>query len=158
MAARPPLTAAGLWFLRIVPAAIFLYAGVAKIFNPAQLADDILGYEILPYAPAVAAALYLPWLEIAAACALFHRRLRLGALVVLSGLSLAFLLALISVQARGIELIACGCFGGNKPPPQPPNVPLHIAGDSVLFFLLVILLAIETCSVARNNVAAQQPH
>lgn len=99
-----------IWLPRVVLAAVFLYAGVTKARNPAEFAWTIDNYQLLPWTGAAAVALYLPWLEIVASFALLISRWRHGALAILTGLTLAFIVALTSALWRGLD-IACGCFG-----------------------------------------------
>ena len=103
--------------LRLVLAAAFLYAGSVKVwdFHGGQWAtpkffEDILNYHLLPWDAAAVLAVYLPWLEIAAALGLFWRRRRAGALLILGLLLVVFSGAMASAWWRGLD-ISCGCFG-----------------------------------------------
>ena len=91
-------------------AGVFLYAGVSKISDPADFARAIELYRIVPRAPALIVALYLPWLEIGCAFAIFIRSLRAGALAILALCSAAFTGFIASALVRGLD-ISCGCFG-----------------------------------------------
>lgn len=90
---------------------VFIYAGLLKALDPAQFAQDIALYRMVPAALVAPLALYLPSLEILAGGALALGRWRQGALLVLLTLSLAFLAAVGIAWARGLD-ISCGCFGG----------------------------------------------
>ena len=96
---------------RIIIAAVYIYAGVAKALDPAAFADSIDGYRLLPYPVGAALALYLPWLEIAAGLGVLWPRVRLGALSLLFLLCLVFGIAIASAWVRNLD-IGCGCFGG----------------------------------------------
>jgi uncharacterized membrane protein YphA (DoxX/SURF4 family) len=96
---------------RVVLAAVFIYAGVAKALDPAAFADSIDGYRLLPDPVGAALALYLPWLEIAGGLAVLWPRARLGALSLLFLLCLVFGIAIASAWVRDLN-IGCGCFGG----------------------------------------------
>jgi len=98
---------------RVVLAAVFVYAGVAKALDPAGFADSINGYRLLPYPAAAALALYLPWLEIACGLGVLWPRARLGALSLLFFLCLVFGGAIASAWMRDLD-IGCGCFGGGE--------------------------------------------
>ena len=89
---------------------IFLYAGINKAFDPASFAENIDNYRIVPWKAAVVVANYLPWLEIVCGICTVIQRMYLGALAILTGLSIIFILALISAIFRGLN-ITCGCFG-----------------------------------------------
>jgi len=89
---------------------IFAFAGVKKALNPGEFASDISHYNILPWTACVLLSLFLPWLEIVCATALFSKKYRIAALLLISGMTLVFLVALISTLIRGLN-ISCGCFG-----------------------------------------------
>jgi len=91
--------------------AMLLLAGVLKAGDPAAFGRLILGYQLLPEGLVPAAAIVLPWLEVATGVFLLANRFRLGAAAIACVLSAGFLVAGASVLARGIET-ACGCFGG----------------------------------------------
>jgi uncharacterized membrane protein YphA (DoxX/SURF4 family) len=103
--------------LRLVLAAAFFYAGSVKIWDfsggqwaTPQFFEDILNYHLLPWDAAAVLAVYLPWLEIAAALGLFSRRHRAGALLILGIMLVVFSGAMASAWWRGLD-ISCGCFG-----------------------------------------------
>ena len=95
---------------RTLLAAVFIYAGASKALDPAQFAEAIDRYRILPWPVSTGLGLYLPWLEIIAGVAVFFGRLRLGALAITAGLAWVFVAAIASALARGLD-ITCGCFG-----------------------------------------------
>ena len=106
--------------LRIAIAGIFIAAGVMKIWDFAHARPAtpdftiaIQHYELLSPDLAVLLAVYLPWLEVIAAIALFTRRLALGAAAAMLGMSAMFLAAIGSASWRGLN-IACGCFGKDE--------------------------------------------
>ena len=120
--------------LRVAVAGVFLVAGVMKIwdFEHVRSATEIWVfpfrsatpdftiaiqyYRLLPSPDlAVLLAIYLPWLEVVAALALFVRRVALGATAAMLGMSAMFLAAIGSAWWRGLD-IACGCFGKDHAP------------------------------------------
>lgn len=131
--------------LRLVVAGVFLYAGTMKIWDFAQMRSAtpdftiaIQNFRILPSPDlAVLLAVYLPWLEVAAALALFLRRLALGAATASLGLSAVFLGAVGSAWWRGLD-IACGCFGKENAPTDFRFLLLRntalLATTAILFF------------------------
>jgi len=110
-----------IFVVRAVVAVVFLYAGVMKIWDfkhgrsaTPDFTVAIQHFELLPNPDlAVALAVYLPWLEVIAALALFVRRLALGAATAISGMTVVFLVALASAWHRGLD-ISCGCFGKDE--------------------------------------------
>jgi putative oxidoreductase len=132
----------GVWrvlsrILDFVLAAIFIYAGALKVFDPVQFASDIDNYKILPWTVSVALAFYLPWLEILCALGLVFRFLYRGALSILIALIVVFTLATIAAKVRGLD-ITCGCFGHAS---QHWSFPSHIATNLAILAALLALFS-----------------
>jgi uncharacterized membrane protein YphA (DoxX/SURF4 family) len=125
-----------------VVAAVFIYAGALKAFDPVQFAHDIANYRVLPWTIAVGLAFYLPWLEIICGLALIFRLFYRGAVSILTALVAIFLIATVAAKARGLD-ITCGCFGHAS---QNWSFPTHLALDLAI---LAALAALCYCSVAR---------
>lgn len=90
---------------------LFLYAGLLKAGDVTAFAGDVANYQILPYRWNYLVAATLPYVEFLAGLLLIaNRRVRPAALVA-GGLTAVFILILVSVVARGLD-IDCGCFGG----------------------------------------------
>jgi putative oxidoreductase len=128
-------------------AAVFIYAGALKAFDPVQFAHDIDNYKVLPWAIAVGLAFYLPWLEILCGIALIFRLFYRGAVSILTALVAIFLIATVAAKVRGLD-ITCGCFGHAS---QNWSFPAHLALDLAI---LAVLAALCYCSMlrARANV------
>ena len=125
-----------LWrILDLIVAAVFLYAGVLKVLDPAQFAHDVNNYRILPWTLSVALAFYLPWLEIFCGLALITRFLYRGALSILAALIVVFTLATIAAKVRGLD-ITCGCFGHAS---QHWSLPAHLATNLAILAALLAL-------------------
>jgi putative oxidoreductase len=111
--------------LRLTVAGVFLVAGVMKIWdfaNARSATPDftiaVQSYHLLPSPDlAVLLAVYLPWLEIIAAVAVFTRRLSLGASAAMLGMSATLLAAIGSAWWRGLDIV-CGCFGRDEVSPD----------------------------------------
>lgn len=104
--------------VRVLLGAIFIYAALPKIADPVAFAGSVANYRILPYFWSYVAAAVLPFLELICGILLVTGfRVRTGALII-GALNLAFIAALFSVIARGLD-IDCGCFkqGGSKTSP-----------------------------------------
>jgi len=144
--------------LRVAVAAVFLYAGVMKIwdFRHGQSATPdftlaIQHFEILPNPDlAVLLAVYLPWLEVTAALTLFVKRLALGAATAVTVMSVVFLGAIGSAWARGLD-IRCGCFGKDEVSLSYPSLMLR---DGLLLAAAVMVLVWE---VRRNRALIPRP-
>ena len=98
------------WMLLTGLGGVFAVAGGLKVLDPAAFTVDIDHYQILPWSLAALTALYLPWLELIAAAALFRKEWRTAALLLMMAMSALFLAGMISAASRGLN-IACGCFG-----------------------------------------------
>jgi uncharacterized membrane protein YphA (DoxX/SURF4 family) len=125
--------------LDLVVGGIFVYAGVLKVLDPVQFANDIDNYKSLPWFISVRLALYLPWLEILCGLAVIFRFLYRGGLSILTALILVFIGATIAARMRGLD-ITCGCFGHAS---QHWSFPQHMAIDLATFIALAALFASE---------------
>ncbi len=89
--------------------AVFFYAGIHKVLDPAAFAKAVNNYQLLPDAWVNPVAIYLPWLELVCFAALFHYRSRPAALVLIMLMLLAFIIGQGLALANGVD-ISCGCF------------------------------------------------
>jgi hypothetical protein len=94
---------------RLALALLFLAAAPLKILFPADFAEAIATYLILPDALVNFTALTLPWLEAVVAILLLCRVWSGPTLFLANAMLVAFLGALVSAHLRGIN-IDCGCF------------------------------------------------
>ena len=140
--------------LRIILGAVFLFAGVLKIWDFPQhkwatpaFYEDISNYHLDETAPvkfamahipaikpatlsdgAMLLAVYLPWLEVILGAALLLGRAIAGAGAIASLLMCVFIAALASAWLRNLD-ITCGCFGHEN---ATENFPLLLARDCAL--------------------------
>ena len=133
--------------LAVVAGAVFVYAGVLKMRDPIEFANDVNNYHLLPWSVGVRLAFYLPWLEILAGLALIFHRLFSGALAITGALMVAFIAATVWAKAQGIN-VACGCFGAAS---SNLTFTWHLALNGTILALLVILW----CTRERANRAAR---
>ncbi|HEY4814094.1 MAG TPA: MauE/DoxX family redox-associated membrane protein [Chthoniobacterales bacterium] len=96
--------------LRILIAALFLFAAISKLFDPSSFAQQIANYQLTPWTGTAALAVFLPALELCVGICLLFGRWESGALVWLAVLLVIFSGALLSAIVRGLS-IDCGCFG-----------------------------------------------
>ena len=87
---------------------IFIYGGIEKIFEPAQFAEDITNYHILPLALVNIMAIILPWIEFSAGLLLILGICTRGSSLIILGLLILFTIAISATIIRGID-INCGC-------------------------------------------------
>lgn len=100
----------GLLF-RLVLAAILVYAGIVKLFEPDGAKRAIQAYRIFPPQWAPILGWGLPILEVALGLLLLVGLFTRWAALVSGLLMVAFIAGIASVWARGYS-IDCGCFGG----------------------------------------------
>ncbi len=100
-------------YIRIFLGMVFLYAAIDKIQSPAQFAEVIYHYKILPLPFINLCAIIIPWIEIGIGLSLiFDISADIG-LLLLSGLTLVFVGLIFSAMARGLN-IECGCFSNSE--------------------------------------------
>jgi len=96
---------------RLVPAALFLWAGLEKAFARQDSILAVNAYDVLPERLVEPVALLLPWTEIAVALLLVLGLFVRVAGIATAALSAVFIAGLAQAKARGLQ-IDCGCFGG----------------------------------------------
>jgi putative oxidoreductase len=140
------------WLLRIAVGGVFIYAGVLKARDTQQFALDVQNFQLTSWTASIVVAVYLPWVEILAALALILRRLYSGAIVALGGMTVVFLVAIISAWTRGLD-ISCGCFGKSE---VAVSYPEMLGRDVALLAAIVALGWIE-CGRAHTPPASAAP-
>ncbi len=129
-------------------AAVFLYAGIAKVTDPLAFADNIAGFRLLPIPWMVTlVALALPYFELLVAVALFVPSWRRVGLLAVGLMCVVFIIALSSAWSRGIAA-DCGCFG--KAEVTAWSMPIAIIRN-VLMLLTSIYL------YHRTRVSSEKP-
>ncbi len=86
--------------------------------DPQSFAAVVRDYQIVPPALVNLTAIILPWLELVLGILLLAGRLRLGTLLLVNALFLAFLGALVANYFRGID-VGCGCFSTTREASSP---------------------------------------
>ena len=105
-----PILRVSRFVLRLLIAALFLFAAITKLFDPSAFAQQIANYQLTPWPAAAVLSVFLPALELCVGICLLLGRWESGALVWLAVLLTIFSGALLSAIARGLS-IDCGCFG-----------------------------------------------
>ncbi|ETR74111.1 MAG: Methylamine utilization protein mauE [Candidatus Magnetoglobus multicellularis str. Araruama] len=88
---------------------VLIWASIDKIISPAQFAEMVYHYKILPNVLVHPIAIYLPWLELITGIFLIIGFWERACLIIFNLLMFVFMLALISALFRGLD-IHCGCF------------------------------------------------
>jgi uncharacterized membrane protein YphA (DoxX/SURF4 family) len=138
------------WALRIVLAAIFLYAGVFKATASEQFLVALVPFTFLPATLLLPVSLLLPVIEILAGLLLLLPRThRLGA-----ALALALLLIFIGVLGWALSqgiIVSCSCFGEDDEPSAWKMI-IAILRDLVLAAMaLWLLLQGKLASAVRST-------
>ena len=121
---------------RITLGALFVYASIDKLFNPAAFAEIVYNYQILPDRLVNLTVIVLPWLEWFVGICLLLNIFTSGAVVLVNLLLMVFFSALIFNFARGLD-ISCGCFSTDA---EGPMSLLTILWDGFFLILSVSLL------------------
>ena len=121
--------------LELLIAALFIYAGVLKAYDPLGFANDIDNYKLLPWSFGVRLAFFLPWLEVVCGLTIIARRYYPGSLSTLILMVSVFIGASVIAKARGID-ISCGCFGHAG---RNMSFAGHLALDFAILAALVVV-------------------
>lgn len=97
---------------RLLLGGLFCYAGLIKAVDVTAFAGNVANYLILPYKLNFLVAALLPYVELAAGLLLLVGRQVRPALLLIVGMNGIFMVALVSVILRGLD-IDCGCFRVN---------------------------------------------
>jgi uncharacterized membrane protein YphA (DoxX/SURF4 family) len=138
---------------RLVLGGLFVFSGYLKLgmpsfgFLPTMQPRDfyfaINKFEMGLSQPVMEVMTYsIAWTELLCGLALVLGLWARGAALVIAGLMVAFVVGIISLMARGIE-VKCTCFGalGVICPADAPMGWCHLGRNAVFFALAVIVLA-----------------
>jgi uncharacterized membrane protein YphA (DoxX/SURF4 family) len=141
----PKFRAVAVRVAELLIAALFIYAGVLKAYDPLGFANDIDNYKLLPWSFGVRLAFFLPWLEVVCGLTILARRYYHGSLSILILLVGVFITASIIAKVRGID-VSCGCFGHAG---RDLSFAGHLGLD--LAILVALVLVWRWRFRARNN-------
>lgn len=94
---------------RLYIGGVFIFASMNKVIYPAEFAETIASYQLVPYWGVNFSAAVLPWLEMVCGVLLVLGVRVKSAALIISLLLVAFTLAIAVNLARGTP-IGCGCF------------------------------------------------
>ncbi len=138
---------------RLILGGLFVYAGVVKVLDPLDFAQNIRNYDLVGPSLSFIAAIVLPWLEVLAGACLVAGIWKRGAALVISGLLVFFIVLTVVTMIRGLD-VDCGCFGAID---RKAGLSVILEDLAMLYFSLCILFASEKEDPERSRgVTAQQ--
>jgi len=97
---------------RVMVGLAFLVSGYSKAVSaPQEFAAVIESYQIVPLDWTVPMATAMPWFELFLGAFVLTGYFRRKSAIGIGAMLVAFIWALVTAQARGIDLGSCGCFG-----------------------------------------------
>ncbi|MGD8534780.1 MAG: MauE/DoxX family redox-associated membrane protein [Candidatus Aminicenantes bacterium] len=126
-----------LLLFRLVVGGVFIWAGLSKIFDPLDFAQNIANYRIFSQSVSLFLALIIPWIEVICGLLLLLGIFRESASFILSGSLVVFLGLIIVTLIRGLD-IDCGCFGSLS---RSVDYKLLLMDCVLLFFSLSIFFS-----------------
>lgn len=111
---------------RLYLGGLFVYASIYKIQYPAEFAESIAAYQMVPHFLVNPMAAILPWVElICGMLAVVGLRVR-ASLAIIAGMLVLFTLALVWVLVLDIP-VGCGCFTGQEAESGPATLLRDLA-------------------------------
>ena len=95
--------------LRLYIGGIFVYASMHKISYPGEFAENIAGYQIVPFWAVNLMAVVMPWVELLCGLLLIVGIRVKSNIALIAGMLVLFIVAISIGLMRGAP-IGCGCF------------------------------------------------
>lgn len=135
--------------LRLVLAAVFLYAGISKALDVSAFSQAITRYELLPAVLNLSVAAVLPFLEIYTALLLLTGVWLRAASWLCILMYCVFIAALLSAVVRGLS-IDCGCFGSSASAWSSVGAAL-LRAVALLCFSVALLFVSNTATPCQTK-------
>lgn len=122
---------------RIIIGLMFVIVGVGKIAHPAEFADEIANYQILPNYLINLTAITVPWIElIAGILVIFGIKQKPSAAIILLML-IVFTSGVAVAMAKGLN-IDCGCY--SQIASQQVGIPKILENTGLMILSIIIML------------------
>ena len=95
-----------------------IYAGIVKVLDPLNFAQNIRNYRLVGQSLAFVAAIVLPWLEILAGVALAAGIWKRASALIISGLLVLFIILTLVTIARGLDVDLAAVSGPSAGSPD----------------------------------------
>lgn len=122
---------------RLVLGGVFIYASIDKIAFPAEFANIIKSYNILPIFLIKPIAIFLPWVELIFGIFLIIGLFIKESAIILTSLLFIFLIA-FGIQSTKGPIEDCGCFG-SLPILSTSNQFAIITRDLTFLFMGILI-------------------
>ena len=137
--------------LRLLLGAVFVYASLDKIWDPAAFAKIVYQWQVVGPVPSNLVAVTLPWIEITAGLLLIAGAWKRESALVIALMLVVFIVAAGTVMARGIDVENCGCVSVAKasppsdwPPAWTKGVGWFLVSRNLVFLGAALTLALVT--------------
>lgn len=132
--------------IRLVLGFVFIYASIDKIAHPAEFAQSIYNYRMLPHWAINLMALVMPWLELICGVLIAVGVFLRGSSFMIGVMLAVFIIAISSALVRGLD-ISCGCFstqgGHGVAVDLLVRDVLMLAGAAIVMFLGTSALSVR---------------
>jgi uncharacterized membrane protein YphA (DoxX/SURF4 family) len=136
---------------RLIVGVVDIWAGLSKFPDPAGNVRHVRNFQILPEAVVPTVGHALPTVEIIIGAALLVGLLTRTFAVIGALFFVAFIIGIVSVWARGLE-INCGCFGNGGVPADPQRqYAIDIVRDIGLLLCCAWLIVWPRTRLALDN-------
>jgi len=137
--------------VRLVVGGVWVSAGAVKLPDPAASVEAVRAYQALPPDLVAPVGQLLPVVEVVVGAMLVLGLLTRGAGAVSAVLQAVFIVGIVSVWVRGID-IDCGCFGGGGYDPHAADAyPWEVARDTGLLAGSLFLVRLRSTAFALDN-------
>jgi uncharacterized membrane protein YphA (DoxX/SURF4 family) len=131
--------------LRIYVGCFFIYASVSKIPYPAQFAEAIANYRLIPYPVLNLGAVILPWIEFVAGLFLIIG-FRARASVIVIGFLLILFDVMILINMYWGAPITCGCYDTVGEPIGWKKISENV----LMFFFAVQIYLFDRLTISKK--------